>query len=303
MAALGDRIPPMTPPRVAAGQATHGEPGAPGRAVHLQRLDGVARAAGHVPAGRDPPGERVLVQADRGAQGSSDQVRSGRPQKGGVSRQDVPRTGPLGPDLMQQSCSMTSGDRVGDPRTCWSPPWAARRRGRPPPEVDPARPPTRETWLAGDDAGGCAPPRSPPAGRWRRRPAGPRRRTTRTRGGSRSRPRPAHGCPTGGVRSWCGDHAPARSGRQAMAALEPAASQHRPAGAIRHPVPEPVALGAPTDVGLIGALHDLPPEPRSLPGPRRVPTPWGVWELAASRPDERGAAVVSLHAPKGRRVA
>jgi len=36
-----------------------------------------------------------------------------------------------------------------------------------------------------------------------------------------------------------------------------------------------MALGATPDVGLIGALHDLPPEPRSLPGPRRVRLPRG----------------------------
>ena len=56
---------------------------------------------------------------------------------------------------------------------------------------------------------------------------------------------PGHGC--------------SRSGRQPGPTLGPTGLQDGPPGARRHPVPEAVPLGPAPVVGLIGALHPLPP--------------------------------------------
>src|SRR5690606_38424540 len=48
---------------------------------------------------------------------------------------------------------------------------------------------------------------------------------------------------------------PPGSGGEALATLEAAGPEHRPASLVGHPVPEAVAPGATEVVGLIGALH------------------------------------------------
>lgn len=55
-------------------------------------------------------------------------------------------------------------------------------------------------------------------------------------------------------------------GRKTLAALEAACLDHRPSGAIGHPMTEAVTLGAAALVGLEGALHCLPPR-LSVRGP------------------------------------
>jgi hypothetical protein len=270
------RIPAVAAPGVASSQSARRQPNAASCAMGLDRLDGVGGTARHVPTGGDPPRERLLVQPQSAPDGAGGRVQRWSDRGEGLSRQGSLRPRRRAHDLKHQSCPMSAGDPGGAARNCWSQPWAAHLSGTNRGQLDLARQPARAGWNGVGDGRDCARPPHRRGARWRTQPAVVLRWAPEGPDGSRSRRRYERGSRIGGARPWCGDHAPARSGRQAVAALEPAASQHRPAGAIRHAVPEAVALGAPTDVWLIGALHDLPPEPRSLPGPRRVRLPRGL---------------------------
>jgi len=83
-------------------------------------------------------------------------------------------------------------------------------------------------------------------------------------------------------------------GRQAVAALGAAGTDHRAAGAVRHTVTKPVALGPASVIRLKGALHLDPPGPvatGSGAGRRVAPVlaPEGARRIVSLRRAEKGA--------------
>jgi hypothetical protein len=217
--------------------------------MHLERLDRVARAARHVAARRRPPREQVLVPANREPQDTGHESHAGRV----VSHDDRPPRHRVG--------RPSPGHPPRDGHTCRSQP-----RDRHPPDSSQMpcrdRAPRPRRWREAADAPGCVRRPSRLASRSRTRPSA---EPSHRRGhGSTSPLRPGPGDQIAGTRGTSGDHERARSGGELVATLQAPRAQHRPARSSRHAMPEAVALGAPTVVWLVRALHDLPPGPRSL---------------------------------------
>jgi hypothetical protein len=289
-------------PGVTAAEAADGEPGPPDEPVDLERLEGVARAAGDVATGGEATGERPLV-----ARTPAWTTRAARDR---------------GRDRGWEWCDEAQAEliaaaplvrgRCRDRRA--APGWGRTQHpGR-------GRPGRRRTWrprrtdergaLSSGVGAGCARPPLPPCGGWRRPHAGAHRRGWgQQAGGSPIRDRDGRGDPDGGARRRCGGHGSARSGRQALPTLEAPRPQDVAAGAGRHAMPEAVALGAAAVVGLECALHGVPPRPSGLlVGPsvdlrrRRCGGAWGVATKRSARhrlaATVEGASLVRQHRPR-----
>jgi hypothetical protein len=132
--------------------------------------------------------------------------------------------------------------------------------------------PGGEPRRANAAARGCVRRRDRHDGRCRRRTsAGRRSRGRRSRSGHLAAP----GDPRGAVPRRSHDRALARSGRELRPATLAAGPKDRLAGAGRHAMSEPVPLRPATVVGLVRALHLVPPLPRGLLASCRVQGAWG----------------------------
>ena len=247
----------MPTPGVTAAEASDREPGAPHETVDLEGLEGVAGAAGHVAARRDPPGERPLVGADqrvhaRAGQGAGPVVAAGARSSGRArraasrhrsrSRSELARSTELGGPGTERD-EVRAGRRDGP----WSRSLVARW----------AR--SLATHTVAHHGGAHLPWHSERDTRRFRS-----RRSSCGQVGHRHDCRDERGALDDGARRRCGGHGSARSGRQALAALEAAGPQHVAARAGGHAVTEAVPLGTATVVGLEGALHGVPPRPSGL---------------------------------------
>ena len=230
----GERVPAVATPRVAAADAAHREPGAPDRAVGLDRLDGVGRTRRRrSDTVTGPPGEQVLVATDaRDCAGA--RAREGRrrsPVVGiGRRRRESSRAarvvGTRLNSLSQFHASTSSkvagqGVRTGRQEVGAEGTWTSGSSSsvleggpEPTPEAVPLRRrcrPRRAT--ANARRGGCVPTSG-----------GSGRKVTASASGDRARR------PDDAARRTCGGHGCARSGRQLVTALEPTRAQHaRPA--------------------------------------------------------------------------
>ena len=148
-----------------------------------------------------------------------------------------------------------------------------RRRDGPGPGTPPVAAPEDRwrPWPAGSpaavDGPGCAPAPIRPGGGWHRRSVAVLRASRALHSERRSVPNCLGGRPRRAARPDRTAGAPGGSGRQLVPTLGAPAPDDRPTGAGRHALPEPVALGPTPVVGLIRALHFVPPRPPGLPGP------------------------------------
>ncbi len=157
---------------MAAAEPACGQPGSPGRAVGLEGLDGVGRAAGHESTRRRRVGPRPLVQPDR-----ADQRRGGR-ETGAAELADATVDGVVefseASRLVTSRSSRSTSARsvavcsplcqrrhVDRPQRRDERPRDTHRRGaRPNVPAGPTRP-------GADAGGGCERPPGRPASRWR----------------------------------------------------------------------------------------------------------------------------------------